>query len=59
MVMIKLIEPGLKCVPPEGDIFVLYSSHCLQQSSACISGGYTSLTSHSNDVNLFYNSDHF
>ena len=45
MVINKLIEPELKPVPPRGDIFVLYCSHCLQKngsirlSSACISGG--------------------
>ena len=55
-VMYTLIEPGLKPAPPpppRGDIFVLYCSHCLQQSSAFSSGreGGTSLstrlTSHS------------
>ena len=50
--MNTLIEPGLKPVPPRGDIFVLYCSHCFQQSSACISGGrgprlYTGVTLHS------------
>ena len=63
MVMNKLIEPELKPVPPRGDIFVLYCSHCLQQerlnrkrfSSVSISGGRgpslsTSLTSHRHDL---------
>ena len=55
MVMNKLIEPGLKSVPSRGDIFVFYCSHCLQQSSAFISGGRgpslsTSLTSHSHGL---------
>ena len=30
MVMNELIEPELKPVPPGGDIFVLYCSHCFQ-----------------------------
>ena len=28
--MNKLLEPELKSVPPRGDIFVLYCSHCLK-----------------------------
>ena len=56
MVMTELIESGLKPDPPRGYIFVLYWSHCLQQSSAFSLGreGGTSLstrlTSHSHHV---------